>query len=113
MHFVIKASKFACTFHLDQSLVLDEEASNFRPGGALQSFLWSPLRLDVIASPQTLRSHISTSSGPIFINLILNCSKKRDLSNKKKQEIVETKYRGITFDRALPKLANSIWLFFV
>ena len=33
MHFVIKASKFACTFHLDQSLVLDVEASNYLTWG--------------------------------------------------------------------------------
>ena len=42
MHFVIKASKFACTFYLDQSLVLDVEASDFLTWGGPAAFFMVP-----------------------------------------------------------------------
>ena len=51
MHFVIKASKFACTFHLDQSLILDVEASNFLTWGGPAALFMAPLILGIIARP--------------------------------------------------------------
>ena len=43
MHFVIKTPKFASTFHLDKSLVLDVEASNFQTwGGPAALFMVPP-----------------------------------------------------------------------